>query len=615
MKKLLITLSVLGIGANLFSQTYLNESFENGFPSGWTQSTLATDGGWNWGNATSLSSTYFPIPTHTNFVATNDDDCNCDKSADRLETPVLNLSNATSVFLKFDAFYAEGSYNNVFEDFDIVVSIDGGMTWSASVYDVPDDPNAWKTYIVDLSTYVAGQSNVKIGFLYNDGGDWLYGAAIDNVVIYTPASYDVGVTAETMPDYLQLSNAPFTITGVFTNYGTQTVTSIDLSYSVNGGTPVTATGISTNVSTLQTGNFSHPTGWTPATAGTYTIKAWIDLINGNADQNNSNDTLTWTVTVVDTMVPRTTLMEVFTSSTCGPCAPANAHMESLLPSLSNYTVIKYQQDFPGSGDPYATTESVARRSYYAINSIPRMEIDGQWDQHAGNLTTSIYNQYNSIPSFMSISIDSAYYSGNNVTVKATINPVINYPSGNYRYHVVIVERKTTGNVKTNGETEFFNVMMDMIPNQNGNTISALNANSPVIVNKTANMSSTHVEEMSDLRAVVFVQNNNDKKVLQSAWKDISTATGITSVIDNKGIYAVYPNPAVDLLNVKFITGANESIFIRILDINGKEVLTQNAQANTNTNYTTIDVSNIPSGVYFVQLQTRSQTYTSKFFKK
>ncbi len=56
-------------------------------------------------------------------------------------------------------------------------------------------------------------------------------------------------------------------------------------------------------------------------------------------------------------VPRVPLYEVFTSSTCGPCAPANAHMS---PIFAQYTeqlaVVKYQMNWPDSGDPYFTDE-------------------------------------------------------------------------------------------------------------------------------------------------------------------------------------------------------------------------------------------------------------------
>ncbi len=428
----------------------------------------------------------------------------------------------------------------------------------------------------------------------------------------TQPAYDIACLSTTMPPYLMINQAPFNITGKLSNFGTQTVSSFTLNYAINAGAPVSGNISSVNIPTYGSYNFSHPVAWTPSAPGVYNIKVWVNNINGgNNDQYNVNDTLSFTVNVVDTMVQRHTLLEVFTSSTCAPCAPANANMESILPSLSNYTVIKYQQDFPGAGDPYATNESVARRSYYAINSIPRMEIDGQWDQHAGVFSANIYNQYNSEPSFMSIDITSATYSGNNVNITATITPLIDYIPGNYRYHVVIVEGKTTGNIGTNGETEFFNVMMDMIPDQNGNVINSLNANVPINVTKTTNLANSNVEEMSDLKVVVFVQNNNDKKVLQSAWKSI---TPVASVDDNLSLtkLKIYPNPAQSMVNVSFNLQNDESVKLNVTDLQGKVVYETSLHLSTGQYNKTLDVSHLDNGLYFMTIETSNNRMVKKF---
>ena len=67
-----------------FGQTILlNEDFEGeSLPEGWSQQTLATDGGWLMGTSGQLQSDWWSIAPHGNFIATNDDGCDCDKSAD-----------------------------------------------------------------------------------------------------------------------------------------------------------------------------------------------------------------------------------------------------------------------------------------------------------------------------------------------------------------------------------------------------------------------------------------------------------------------------------------------------------------------------------------------------
>lgn len=321
-------------------------------------------------------------------------------------------------------------------------------------------------------------------------------------------------------------------------------------------------------------------------------------------------------------VPRQTLIEVFTSSTCGPCAPGNANMENnVIPNVSNYTVIKYQQDFPGNGDPYRTPEAINRRYYYSINSIPRLEIDGQWDGNAQVLTTAIFNGYQSVPAYMTIDIANATYTGTTVNVSGTITPLIDYGAGTYRYHVVITEKLTTGNIGTNGETEFVNVMMNMEPTQAGNVIAALTPSTPVAFNKTITLPYSapnsyqccHVEEMSDLRVVVFVQNNADKKILQSAWTDV-LLLGVGEIdAEGNGIAAVYPNPANHLATVKFQLVTSAQAGITVTNVMGQVVYQNNlGMLGSGVTRHSLNIENLSEGIYNVTLTAGDKLFTHKF---
>ena len=58
------------------------------------------------------------------------------------------------------------------------------------------------------------------------------------------------------------------------------------------------------------------------------------------------------------------------------------------------------------------------------------------------------------------------FNGSNVKVQADINSFANIPSG-LTAHIVVIENKTVDNTGSNGETEFFNVMMQMLPSSQG----------------------------------------------------------------------------------------------------------------------------------------------------
>ena len=75
MKKSLLTLTALFAAATAFAQgqsTIQSWDFNNGMPSGWSQVTNATDGGFQAGSASSVSSQYFTISDPgSNILATN----------------------------------------------------------------------------------------------------------------------------------------------------------------------------------------------------------------------------------------------------------------------------------------------------------------------------------------------------------------------------------------------------------------------------------------------------------------------------------------------------------------------------------------------------------------
>ncbi|MEO0468932.1 MAG: T9SS type A sorting domain-containing protein, partial [Bacteroidota bacterium] len=158
----------------------LTEDFEAGaLPAGWSldQATAGSDE-YQFGTNAALSSANFTIPANGSLVAaSNDDNCNCDKSEDRLNLPAQDLSAFVSASLQYDAYFQGDTYQGNTESAFVEISIDGGTTWDQ--YAIPA-AGTWNTYTLDLSSY-AGNNNVLISFRYNDGNGWLYGVALDNI--------------------------------------------------------------------------------------------------------------------------------------------------------------------------------------------------------------------------------------------------------------------------------------------------------------------------------------------------------------------------------------------------------------------------------------------------
>lgn len=150
------------------------ENFESGvLPPGWSLSQEAGSNGWLVG--TNLGSTYFDIPPHTFYAASNDDTCYCDMSNDMLITPAFDFSSYSSVTLQYDA-YISGLFGSSGK---ILATTDCGLSWNMVQY-VLADTFYWHTYSVNLDVY-AGYPSVKLAFHHDDSGVWAAGFAVDNV--------------------------------------------------------------------------------------------------------------------------------------------------------------------------------------------------------------------------------------------------------------------------------------------------------------------------------------------------------------------------------------------------------------------------------------------------
>lgn len=434
--------------------------------------------------------------------------------------------------------------------------------------------------------------------------------------------------------YLTTANAPFTITGNLRNIGSALLSSYDLSYSINGGAPVTANITGKAHGTNSTDPYTHTIPWTP-TDGNYDIKVWCANPNGALDPLGYTDTVETSVSVVDTVIQRLPLYEVFTSSTCGPCRPGNDNFHGIVASYpGEYVAVKYQQNFPGTGDPYCTTEAVNRRNAYSVSSIPRMELDGGWDQNANNFTAALHQEYRSVPAFMTI--DATYEvikATQTVNIEIDVNSYLDYDPSLYRLFTAIIEGTTFENVKSNGETEFIDVMKKMLPNEQGEIITtpitkganikrSLSHTFPgsyrlpsdgQTANRINHASEHSIEELTDLKVAVWIQRLGNQEVLQAAWaENVSDYTGSEEIATKDMGVQVYPNPASNMVNVSYELKNNQEVEVSLMNAMGAIIESSTVNANSGSNAAVINVEGLSNGIYFVNVKSGDDVVTKKF---
>ena len=280
--------------------------------------------------------------------------------------------------------------------------------------------------------------------------------------------------------------------------------------------------------------------------------------------------------------------------------------------------------WPGSGDPYYTQEAGDRRTFYGVNSVPRLEIDGGYDGNPSGFTTQEFDESAGIPSFSTISANYSVYhdQGQNsvVDMNVTIDPIEDFNSNDLTLFVAIIEYATYNNTGSNGETEFLHVMKKMIPSSSGTAIPALQAGVqesfnfsynfqgqytlPVDANSPINHMNSHsVEDFDNLGVVVWVQDVNTKEVLQS-----TTASIVANVEENIAAsrLMIFPNPSSkDYTNLVIESSERGMFEIMIINTLGEIVLMDNVSVNKNLTQYQIDNSKLSNGMYNVIIQTPS----------
>ena len=290
-------LSALIFSLPLLTQTTLvQENFDAGnFPDSWTQQTLASDGGWLVGDNQALQSQWWTIAPHGSFIATNDDGCDCDKSADYLIMPELDMTGLEQAVLAFSSYYDGGEFEGATEVATVEYSLDGGETWAVLETISGSDNGEWGFDVLSLNALL-GESSVMLAFHYNDNGGWLYGWGLDDVSVFEPTGLDLSLTNLAMEPVVFAPSAE-DLSGTVVNLGQDSIYSYTIEWSFAGESgSTTVDGVS--LGTGDVGNFSVTSALDVSNSGSLTIEATITNVNGVLDDIVTNNTLSVSATAV-----------------------------------------------------------------------------------------------------------------------------------------------------------------------------------------------------------------------------------------------------------------------------------------------------------------------------
>ena len=579
----------------MFSQTIFEETFSTDqslIASGWTLFNQDSDTGiaTNWVRTTEDSNGIMASFSWYNSVVYSPNNY--------AFSPAINLTSYTGP-IKLSYKHAAQDPDWDAENYSLYVTTTPTVAAATTALHTQTSMNGINTLTeitFDLSSY-AGQT-IYLCYRHHNVSDQ-FNIIIDDIKVEKMLSNNLVLQSVVVQPFIAAGNQ--TYSGSVKNIGTNNVTSYTVTWQSNGGALQTYNVTGVNIAPGATHNFTHNIPLN-AVSGVYNLIFNVSLVNGSADPDSSNNLLNKTTQVPTGSTVFKPLIEKFTSSTCGPCASYNSSTFNpyYTAQNQNFNYIAYQMNWPGSGDIYYTAEGGVRRDYYGVNAITSLWIDGAEYSTSNSqaiLTTHV-NTEATKPGYFSLTAN-RNLSGGNAIVNYNITPFI---TGSYVLHAAVIEKLTTANTGSNGETSFKHVMMKMVPNASGTTINTT-AGTPITGQISASLAGTNIEENSDLEVIIFIQNAATKEIMQSF-----KATDVLSLEDNTLTkIKLYPNPATN--SIRF-TNIKEAA-ITITDVSGKVVL----QSSVIDENSLINVSNLNSGIYFVNIKNESSNETLKFIKK
>ena len=497
MKKTLLFIAAILMSVSVFAQTratFISEHFDDtSAPAGWSVMGAGTS---NWG----ISATQNAGGEANELVLVWSPQFN---GTSRMVMPAVDLTGISSVVVSFK--HALDNYSGS-HTLGVATSSDGGTTWNEGWSQNYGSSSSW-TVTQSITTPDMGNSNVQFCIFYTGNSYNINNWYFDDIEIFSMENLDLSLNSINMNSTMGAGTAEVAFT--VQNKGVETINSFKMGYQIDEEEIVEQT-FNVTLASLATQQFTFttPASFAP---GSYNLTVGIMEVNGGDDDDPSNNVLEKGISVALGETQRIPMIEHFSSSTCGPCVSVNTGMGNLTAANpGKFTYTKYQMNWPGNGDPYYTEEGGVRRAFYGVNAVPNVCLEGTNLGATVMTQAQLDNAYNT-PSFGDVR-GSFNVSGSTITVK--VDFMSYYDMTIEKAFVTVNEKVTHNNTGGNGETEFHHVFMKFLTSPSGDALN-IPAGECQHFEWTQNMSSTHVEEMSDLEVSAWMQNLASHEVINS----------------------------------------------------------------------------------------------------
>ena len=609
------------------AQTLLTEGFEGATfpPAGWT-TFMGTNGV---GTAQEWIQVEAPN-TGTYSAASPFENVASGIAEDWLVTSQIDLTSATNAEL---LFYSTQSYNADYgSTFDVKVSTNSQTNHAdfttVANYDETNVGAGYELKIIDLSAYDGMMVYIAFVHSNDDGDNWI----IDDIEVRSPLNLDAKLDSVSLSRY-SLTSLDNQLSFDVNNNGTSTITSLDISW--NDGANNYSENFTVLIGPGTTQTINHATQINYSTIEEKDIDVTIDNVNGGADGDSANNSLSTKFNTMSQAGTKVVIIEESTGTWCGWCPRGTVGLDYMSSNYPN-TVAAIAVH---NGDPM----TVAAYDSGLVGTIgtgwPNSGLDRKLlgvDPGQGSLLNGYNTQINeTVPVNINTSADLV---GNTLTISAQASFFTKFSASDFRLGVIITEDGVTGTSSGYNHVNYYagggegpmggyENLPDPVPaaqmvyNHVGRAIlGGFNGQAgsvPVVINDgdtvsyDFNYTIPAASDQANMHIVVVLIDQTDGTIVSGFQRSVADALSVRdfSIAGLK----IFPNPAKDVLNISFESGEG-NYSINIVDMLGRTVIDQKFNDVFGVQNIEIPVATLSQGYYILNVSNDKSAFSTKFIK-
>ncbi|WP_178987490.1 T9SS-dependent choice-of-anchor J family protein [Winogradskyella schleiferi] len=611
------------------AQTYFSDDFSSGNLSSWTLTDSDNDTS-NWmvrnysdgvQNEHASSASWNPN-TEVPSGALSPDNW--------MVSPAIDLTSASgNVFLEWKAYGQDQSWAN--ENYTVYVGTASDIATlgasSTTFNEIVGTSNGYVSRNLEITSFV-GQT-VYIAFRHHNVSDQ-FRLNIDDVTVKTIGDNDAELVSTELPRY-GLVNTDYTLNLLVNNTGGNTITSLEVSWT--DGTSTNSATIATSIAGGGTATVSHPDFINYASTVETNIDVTITAVNGVADSNPTNNSLSAMFNTMTQSGTKAVFIEEATGTWCGFCPRGALGMDYMASTYPNTVVAVAVHN----SDPMAVAAYDAGINQY-IGGYPSGVVDrkiADVDPSQASLEAAYDTQINEV---VPVDLSSgATQIGNTLNITANASFYTSFSAANFRLGVIISEDGVTGTGSGYAQVNYYSGgglgsmggyenLPDPVPAAQmvydhvgrallGGFTGQVNS-VPSVINSgdVASYDFTYTipasSEASNMHIVVVLIDATDGSIVSAQQSSISEALSVEEVSGIDSI-KLYPNPATDKINIALQSGSGD-YNISVTDMLGRTVINTNYEGIFGTQNIELPVSELNAGHYIISINDGNASYSAKF---